>query len=76
MRRFIYKKIEFRIERHPSMHGHYYLYAHYKGEDIKRLITESDVWDWCDDDSNIEKHLYAKRRAYEIIRNTYYYGVN
>lgn len=30
--------------------------------------ADSEVWDWCDDDENEEKHLIAKETAYNILK--------
>lgn len=31
--------------------------------------TDSEVWDWCDDEENKEKHEDAKRTAYNLLKN-------
>lgn len=32
--------------------------------------TDSEIWDWCDDDENEEKHLEAKESAYRLLVNS------
>ena len=32
--------------------------------------TDSEIWDWCDDDENEEKHLSAKESAYRLLVNS------
>ena len=34
----------------------------------KVRITDSSIWDWCDDESNPEKHEQAKREAWGYIQ--------
>lgn len=31
--------------------------------------TDSEVWDWCDDEENKQKHQDAKRTAYNLLKN-------
>lgn len=31
--------------------------------------TDSEIWDWCDDDENEEKHFAAKDAAYRVLVN-------
>lgn len=31
--------------------------------------TDSEIWDWCDDDENKEKHEFAKQTAYRLLVN-------
>ena len=46
------------------------------GQDILRGIdtsvhcTDSEIWDWCDDKENEEKHLSAKESAYRLLINS------
>ena len=32
--------------------------------------TDSEIWDWCDDDEKEEKHLEAKESAYRLLVNS------
>lgn len=52
-------------------YGQYQIIANYKGRHIKVHTTNSECYDWLDDDSNKEKHREAKRYAYLKIRNAY-----
>ena len=50
-------------------YGQYYIHANYKGVNITVHTTDSETWDWLEDDSNKEKHIEAKRHCYkEIVR--------
>lgn len=40
-----------------------------RGLGISAHCTDSEMWDWCDDDENEEKHLNAKQAAYNILKN-------
>lgn len=32
--------------------------------------TDSEIWDWCDDNENEEKHSEAKEAAYRMLKNS------
>ena len=32
--------------------------------------TDSEIWDWCDDDETEEKHFEAKESAYRLLVNS------
>lgn len=32
--------------------------------------TDSEIWDWCDDDENAAKHESAKETAYRLLLNS------
>ena len=40
-----------------------------KGLGISVHITDSDIWDWCDDNGNIKKHNNARRKAFQYLAN-------
>lgn len=52
-------------------YGQYVIEAHYKGKDIKAYTTDSEAWDWINDDNNKEKHQEALRHCYRKIVETY-----
>jgi hypothetical protein len=64
-----FRKVELSISRANG--GQYYLTANYKGKQIKVHTTNSECFDWLNDDSNKEKHLEAKQYAYKTIVNAY-----
>mgnify|MGYP001173937550 FL=1 len=41
-----------------------------RGIDISVHCTDSEIWDWCDDEENEEKHLSAKESAYRLLINS------
>lgn len=40
------------------------------GLGISVHCTDSEIWDWCDDDENEDKHLAAKESAYRLLVNS------
>ena len=65
-----FRKVELSISR-ANGYGQYYLTANYKGKQIKVHTTNSECFDWLNDDSNKEKHPEAKQYAYRTIVNAY-----
>lgn len=52
-------------------YGQYEIYAKYKGILIKTHTTDSEAWDYFNDDSNKKKHRNALRHCYYKIVNAY-----
>jgi len=52
-------------------YGQYYITAIYKGKQIKVHTTDSEAWDYIDDDSDMEKHNEARRHCYYKIVGEY-----
>ena len=48
-------------------YGHYIIKGSYKGKDIKVSTTDSEAWDWFNDESNPKKQMNAKRHCYMKI---------
>lgn len=65
-----YRNIEFNMAR-GNGYGQYYIHANYKGKDIKAHTTDSEAWDYLDDDSNKEKHREALQHCYFKIVSEY-----
>lgn len=65
-----FRKIELSISK-ANGYGQYYLNANYKGKQINVHTTNSECFDWLNDDSNKEMHLEAKQYAYRTIVNAY-----
>ena len=65
-----FKQMRFTMER-ANGYGQYYIEAYYRGKIIKAHTTDSEAWDWLDDDSNKEKQLAARRHCYNKIRTAY-----
>lgn len=65
-----FRKVELSISRGKG-YGQYYIHGKYRGKQITVHTTDSECFDWLDDDSNKEKHQEAKRHAYEKIRAAY-----
>jgi hypothetical protein len=61
-----FKKVNLKIQR-GSGYGQYIITATYKGKEVKAHTTDSEAYDWLNDDSNKEKHQDAKRHCYMKI---------
>lgn len=59
------------IEMSSLGRGQYKIYAEYRGKTITVHSTDSETYDWLNDDSNKSKHLRAKRCAYCAIRREF-----
>lgn len=68
-----FRKIELKIQR-ANGYGQYHITATYKGKLIKVHTTNSECFDWLNDDSNPAKHKEAKRYAYNAVVNAYNRG--
>lgn len=64
-----FRKIK--LEMSSRGRGQYTISAMYKGEQINVHSTDSETYDWLNDDSNKEKHQDAKRSAYSAIVRQY-----
>jgi hypothetical protein len=62
--------IEFKM-RHATSRGRYVIEARYRGKDICAETTDSEAYDWYDDDSNKVKHRDALRHCYHCIQRAY-----
>ena len=67
-----FRKINLEIYKN-SGYGQYTIKAIYKGNAIEAHSTNSEAFDWLNDDSNKEKHQDAKRACYCAIVARYNY---
>lgn len=65
-----FRKVNFEMVR-GNGYGQYVIVANYKGKAIKAHTTDSEAWDWIDDDSNKEKYDDARRHCYYKIVEAY-----
>lgn len=65
-----FRKVKFTMNR-GNGYGQYIIEARYRGKDIKAYTTDSEAWDWLNDDSNKEKHQDALRHCYYKIVQAY-----
>lgn len=65
-----FRKVKFEISR-MSGYGHYLITATYKGKEVKAVTTDSEAWDWIDDDSNKYMHDLARKHCYYAIVKSY-----
>ena len=63
-----FRKVQLSIVR-GNGYGQYIVIGNYKGKEIKVHTTNSECYDWLNDDSNKKKHQEAKRYAYNTIVN-------
>ena len=68
-----FRKTELSIRR-DSGYGQYIITAQYRGKKIEAHTTDSEIFDYLDDDSNKAKHQYAKRAAYMRVRDAFNYS--
>ena len=61
-----FRKINLEICRNKG-YGQYTIKAAYKGKDIEVHSTDSETYDWLNDNSNKSKHSQAKRACYCAI---------
>lgn len=54
-----------------SGYGHYVITATYRGKQLQAHTTDSEAWDYLDDDSDKERHRQAKKHCYNKILNAY-----
>jgi len=65
-----FRKVNLTISK-KSGYGQYEISAQYKGKAIAVHSTDSEAYDWLNDDSNKEKHQDAKRACYSAIVSAY-----
>ncbi len=65
-----FRKVNFEMRR-GNGYGQYVIEARYRGQNIKVRTTDSEAWDWINDDSNKEKHNDARRHCYLKIVEAY-----
>lgn len=70
-----FRKVEFTMER-KNGYGQYKIIAeNYKGKSIVAHTTDSEAWDWLEDEGNTkeekEKHRDALRHCYYKIVEAY-----
>ena len=63
-----FRKVQLLIVR-GNGYGQYIVIGNYKGKEIKVHTTNSECYDWLNDDSNKKKHQEAKRYAYNAVIN-------
>lgn len=65
-----FRKVEMTVSRARG-YGSYVITANYRGKDISVHTHDSELFDYIDDDSNLEKHKWARRKAYYLIKSMY-----
>jgi hypothetical protein len=62
-----FRKVELKVTR-GSGYGQYIVTGIFANDVITAKTTDSEIFDWLDDDSNKEKHQEAKKAAYSLIK--------
>ena len=65
-----FRKVRLKIAR-GNGYGQYIVSAIYKGKQVSAHTTDSETFDWLNDDSDKAKHQEAKRYAYSLIVNAF-----
>lgn len=65
-----FNNLIFKME-NTNSYGCYLITARYRGKEIKSFTTDSQAWDWLDDDSDKIKQDSARAHCYVMIRNEY-----
>jgi hypothetical protein len=65
-----FRKVNFSISR-GNGYGQYIIEATYRGKQVKAHSTDSEAFDFIDDESNMEKHRDALRHCYSKIVSAY-----
>ena len=65
-----FRKIRFTMER-GSGYGQYWIRGIYRGKALRVHTTNSEAWDYLDDDSDKERHMDAKRHCYYKLVQAY-----
>ena len=64
------KVVDVKVRRADG-YGQYFISGVVEGVEVKVRDTNSECFDWIDDDSNIEKHIEAKEYAHRKLCRTY-----
>lgn len=65
-----FRKVNLSISK-LSGYGQYEVSAKYRGKQITAHTTDSECYDWLNDDSNKYQHQQAKKHAYYKIVSAY-----
>lgn len=66
MKKGKFRNVAFTMTR-GNGYGQYIIQATYRGQQVKVHTTDSEAWDYLDDESNKEKHNDARRHCYYKI---------
>jgi len=70
MKTATFRKVNLTVKR-GNGYGQYIVSAQYRGKHIEVNTTDSECFDWIDDNSNKEKHREAKQHAYMKVKVAY-----
>ena len=70
MKTATFRKVKLSIGR-STAYGHYTIQSTYRGKNLTALTTDSQAFDYLDDDSDKELHQAAKRHCYSKIVQAY-----
>lgn len=69
MKRGVFNRVYFTMT--SLGRGQYRIEAEYKGRHVSAHSTDSEAYDYLDDESDREKHMDALRHCYRKIREEY-----
>lgn len=58
-----FNKVDITMERGNGYGQYYYVAENYKGKKVKVHTTNSEAWDWIDDDSNKGKTFRSEKKC-------------
>lgn len=65
-----FNKIKFTIEPYNRVpYGHYLIKSSYKGNNVSIVVTNSSLYDYIDDETNIRKQREVRKQIYTMIKN-------
>ena len=70
-KKFRYRNIDFVIQKHPSLYGHYIVECDYRRKHIKFVTTNARVFDHCDDDEHKALRKWARQWIMHTLKEQY-----
>ena len=71
MKKYKYRGIEFVLQRHPCLYGHYIVECNYRCKHIKFVITNAQAYDFCDDDERKVLRKWARQWIMYTMKEQY-----
>lgn len=71
MKKYKYRGIEFTLQRHPYLYGHYLVECDYRCKHIKFAINNAQAYDFCDDDERRALRRWARQWIMYKMREQY-----
>lgn len=68
IKRYTYRRIDFCVQRHPSLYGHYVVECYYRGRNVRFITTDSKLFDYCDDELDKGRMKAARAVLLDMAR--------